>query len=428
LVVILLARVIVTGERELFVEALVLLAAIGAFEWLMLRRVTRVIQAQRQVSFAMRLLNVFVESLLPTAALILLSARGMLGPYRALVAPAVLLYLFFIVLSTLRLSPKLSVFTGVFSAAGYAAATGYTYWRYPAPEPGAEVYPLAIYVTYALMILLGGGIAGGVAGQIRRHVVAALREAELRNQVRQMEHDLEIARSIQQGLLPASPPEIAGFQLAGWNRPADQTGGDYFDWQQLPNGRVAICLADVTGHGIGPALIMAACRAYARVGFLGSDNVPEVMGHLNRLLCKDLPQERFVTLVAALLDPARATLQIVSAGHGPILHYRHGADEFLECPAQGIPLGLISGIPYGPAQEVSLEPGDFLVLLTDGFHEWENTSGEEFGVSRVKESLRRSADSSPEAMIEGLYAAVTQFGAGTRQADDLTVVVLKRSG
>src|SRR6185503_4643035 len=120
------------------------------------------------------------------------------------------------------------------------------------------------------LILCGGIIAAAVASRIRGHVAAALRAAEFKNELERVNHDLDIARSIQQNLLPTKSPGMDQFEVAGWNQPADQTGGDYFDWQELPDGRFAISLGDATGHGIGPALVMASCRAYARASFLAN--------------------------------------------------------------------------------------------------------------------------------------------------------------
>ena len=111
---------------------------------------------------------------------------------------------------------------------------------------------------------MGGIVAGAVAGEIRKHVQAALREAETKSKLRAIQHDLQVARSIQQSLLPREAPHIAGFDIAGWNCPADDTGGDYFDWRTLSGGNVVVSLADVTGHGIGPALLASLCHAYAK--------------------------------------------------------------------------------------------------------------------------------------------------------------------
>ncbi len=142
-----------------------------------------------------------------------------------------------------------------------------------------------------------------MARHIRLHVVSALRKAENRAK---LEQDT-VARSIQQGLLPATVPKINGFDIVGWNKPADETGGDYIDWQQLADGRVAVTVDDVTGHGIGSALCMASCRAYLRAGFVTEPDLRSFLGHLNQLLHQDLPTEKFVTLAAGILNPVDPT-------------------------------------------------------------------------------------------------------------------------
>ena len=427
MVLVIVLRGALLGEMQSFLPGAIVLGSMAAYEWLMLRVVSRAMRSERTLSQRVWVLNVFIETLFPTIALFILTEIPLMGPYRALVAPTILVYFVFIVLSTLRLRPILSVLTGVFSTVGYLSAIVYTFVRHPSPEPAEVAFPLAVYLTHAAVILIGGVVAGGVAGQIREHVAAALREVELRRHVEQLEHDLNIARSIQQGLLPDKPLQLAGFEIAGWNQPADQTGGDYFDWQELPDGRFAISLADVTGHGIGPALVMAVCRAYARASFPADADTTAVMDRINRLLVEDLPAERFVTFVVAILDPGTATMELVSAGHGPILHYRSDSAEFLDYSAQGIPLGLMAGIGYGPPEKVALDPGDMLVLTTDGFFEWENPGGEEFGLDRLMDTIRNAKDLPPGQVIEKLHSAVTAFAEGTKQADDLTAVILKRT-
>jgi serine phosphatase RsbU (regulator of sigma subunit) len=426
LLVFVIARDLVAGEFRLLVTQTLLLSCAVAGEALMLAVVKRAIRRERDVPWAVWVFNVLMESLFPTLGLLLLIKSEYIGPYRSLVAPVVLVYLLFIILSTLRLSPMLSVLTGLFSALGYLAVTLYTFAQYPNPDAGVAVFPSNVYFFYAGLILAGGIIAAAVAGQIRAHVSAALREAELQRELERVNHDLDIARSIQQGLLPSRSPKLGNFELAGWNQPADQTGGDYFDWQELPDGRLAVSLADVTGHGIGPALVMAACRAYARANFLADGDPTTVLDHLNQLLYEDLPPERFVTFAVALLDAAGSKLQMLSAGHGPLLVYRPATGEIQNLEAQGMPLGLMPGIKYGLAIEVSLAPGDMLVLVTDGFYEWENPQGEDFGFARLEKVIRESCDYSPREVIQRLHASVISFCEGTKQMDDLTAVVLKR--
>jgi len=283
-----------------------------------------------------------------------------------------------------------------------------------------------IYLTYAAVILIGGIIAAAVAGQIRNHVGAALREAEMRREVERLEHDLDIARSIQQGLLPQNPPQLEGFEIAGWNQPADQTGGDYFDWQELADGRLALSLTDVTGHGIGPALLTAVCRAYARASFPSDSELESVMKQLNDLLFEDLPPEQFVTFVVAFLDPATSEIQLLSAGHAPLLLYTAADDRVHDFSAHGVPFGLFPGSGYGSPQQIKLAPGDMLILITDGFLEWMNSEDEEFGLSRVQEIIRATQDLPPEEISSRLHSAVIAFSGGTQQQDDLTAVILKR--
>jgi serine phosphatase RsbU (regulator of sigma subunit) len=216
------------------------------------------------------------------------------------------------------------------------------------------------------------------------------------------------------------------FELVGWNKPADQTGGDYFDWQTLPDGRIAISLADATGHGIGPALVSSSCRAYSRAGLVAGAEKNGFLDRLNRLLENDLSANQFVTFVVVFLDPVTSIVKVQSAGHGPILWYRHASEQIESLAAQGIPLGLIAGVSYEQGTEGQLEPGDILVLITDGFYEWENPEGEEFGLARLETVIKESRNLSADQIIEALRSAVMSFCRGTRQMDDLTAVVLKR--
>ena len=367
--------------------------------------------------------NVVIETSFPTIGILIMTTSSAVGPYRALSAPVILVYFFFIILSALRLNPVLCFLTGSTATVGYLAATGYTYWMYPLTDSGAQVLGLPVYLTYAAIFLIAGCVAAAVAGQVRKHVMVAIQEGETRQR---LERDLEIARSIQQGLLPSSLPEIQGYEIAGWSKPAEQTGGDYYDWLPLPNGRIGITLADVSGHGIGPALVTANCHAYVHSMLPGAERLGQVMECINELLVKDLPPNLFVTLAIGSVDAAEHQLRLLSAGHGPLLVYRASEHQVFDFKAHGIPLGVIAAIPYGPAQEINLNPGDMIILLTDGFYEWTNGAGEQFGLDRLKSSIRAYHDLSPAAFIQALYKDVVSFVAGTRQQDDLTAMAVKR--
>src|SRR5262249_25660175 len=152
------------------------------------------------------------------------------GPYRALIGPAVLMFPFFIILSTLRLSPALAFFSGVVSAAGYTIVLWHTVIHFPIGDPDTAILRFSMLALFPFGLLICGGAAAGIAARIREHVLAALREAEVKRQMDRMKQDLSIARSIQQGLLPSESLVVPGYEVTGWNQPADETGGDYFDW------------------------------------------------------------------------------------------------------------------------------------------------------------------------------------------------------
>jgi serine phosphatase RsbU (regulator of sigma subunit) len=415
----------VGGFKLLWAQTLVLVLVI-VHEVITLRAVNNALKNDKDVPPATWAINVLVESQLPTLALLLLLVSQWMNPYQVLVAPALLLYFLFIVLSTLRLSPSLAVLTGLMSALGYLLVVFFIEARFQTSRTELGGFPLALYVVYACIIFLGGIVAALVTRQIQQYVIAALREAELQKSLDEVRHDLDIARSIQQGLLPTTAPKLKDFEIAGWNQPADQTGGDYFDWQRLPDGRIAISLADATGHGIGPALVSASCRAYARASLLVSDGKNGLLGRLNELLADDLSANRFVTFALVFLDAARSKVKILSAGHGPILWYKYDANKIESLDAQGIPLGMIAGVPYSEANERTFAPGDMLVLVTDGFYEWENPEGKEFGLSRLENVIRAARDASAEDVIVRLRSAVEKFCKGTEQKDDLTAVILRR--
>jgi serine phosphatase RsbU (regulator of sigma subunit) len=426
IVIFVIARGIATQNYLLMVAQVVVLGFVIAHEGVMLHAIRTSIRDHKDVLPELWVFNVLIESQLPTVAMFVLLLTQWMTPHQVLVAPPITLYFLFITLSTLRLRPSLTLITGVLSALGYLFVTGFVQLRFGSSEPVAGAFPFPVYLVYAGLILIGGIIAALVARQVRGYVRAAVREAKLQGELAQVNHDLDIARSIQQDLLPTKPPRLDHFEIAGWNQPANQTGGDYFDWQQLPNGHLAVSVGDATGHGIGPALVSALCRAYARASFLSENGHDRVLERLNGLLANDLADDRFVTFAVVFLDPITAEIKVLSAGHGPILWYRRATNKLEDFEAQGIPLGMIPGMTYEDSRMKLLNAGDMLVLTTDGFYEWQNPDKEEFGIGRLKETIREARDCSAEEVIDRLYKAVKDFSRGTEQADDLTAVVLKR--
>jgi len=423
-------EIILVGGHENFVSWLMMLGLLGlfvAYEFLLLRAVNRAIQGVRELANWVWLSNMLLETLLPALAVAFLSSASIDPPYRPLANPAVLAFFVFISLSTLRLNPAYCRLSGVTAAVAYLGAAAYLGWQ-PSLTGGTSLLsPQRAVLGYAIVLMIAGFVAGVVAGEIRKQVDAALREAETRRQVDRLEHDLEVARSIQQSLLPRTMPEIEGFDIAGWNQPADQTGGDYYDWQLLTDGKVLVALADVTGHGIGPALLAAVCRAYARAHFSAGNGLLDAMEQINAALAGDIGEGRFVTFVAAICAPGSPRVELLSAGHGPLFLYILKEDRFNEMGAQGLPLGIAASLVSEPPQVLELNRGDLLVLATDGFFEWANAQGELFGPKRLEEVIRTSKEKQPSEIISALYQATIAFSGGTKQQDDLTAVIIKRT-
>jgi len=400
------------------------ITVIGYESW-MLRRIDLALKTSRSLPAQFWILSTILETSIPAFAIAFLTSSEIEASHRPLASPTVLAFFIFIILSTLRLSPWISTLSGTVASVSYLCAAWYLGWRPPVPGIPAPVSQSGVSLN-AIILLVGGIVAGAVAGEIRKHVQAALREEETKRKFEAMQHDLKVARSIQQSLLPQETPQIAGFEIAGWNLPADDTGGDYFDWKTLPDGKVVVSLADVTGHGIGPALLASVCHAYARSNFSTAQDLPTAMERINQELGADLTTGRFVTFVAAVCCPGCADVEMLSAGHGPIFVYSRPEDRFSEINAQALPFGILPSFQCDPPSHLHLHTGDLVLLATDGFFEWENDQGEQFGVQRMEEALRASRDLAPVEMIARLYESVTAFSHGSKQQDDLTAVVIKR--
>ncbi len=241
-----------------------------------------------------------------------------------------------------------------------------------------------------------------------------------------LEQDLALAQSIQQRQLPTDNPVAAGYDIAGWNKPADDTGGDCYDFVMFDDGRIGMLLADATGHGIGPALIAAECRALVRAFASVSDDPSRILSQANRLICEDLDGGRFVTAYFGVLDPKRHVIDYLSAGHGPLLHYVAEAGRCVEIGATTVPLGILDELDETPGTPLCLSVGDMVILVTDGFFEWADETKEQYGIERLMDVIHASRDFSSCEIIERMRAAVTLFGGSVPQEDDLTAVVIKR--
>lgn len=259
--------------------------------------------------------------------------------------------------------------------------------------------------------------------RLQLYLVELTRATEARQRI---EHQLEIAKSIQEGLLPDQMPTLKNFDIVGWCKPADQTGGDYFDWIEFPDHRVMLTIGDVTGHGIGPALVTASARAYARATFNTTEALEATVARLNDLLHRDLKGERFVTLIACLLDPELRTMKLIAAGHGPIVYYSKKRDTVtVREDTHGVPLGAFENFQYDAPTQLKFDVDDVLVLVSDGFYDWMDPNSEPFGTPRLVQSVLKSCREEPTRIIERLRADISAFNGGRGQHDDTTALVIR---
>ena len=420
-----IVRIVVLGSA-MSRYGIIAAALVIFFEFGLLRAVNQVLPTGEDLAGSVWYISTVLESLFPALGVAFLASSRLLPDYRPLATPWTLAYFPIILLTVLRASPRLCWVSGVLSTLGYLAAAYVAGWRF-APGPAGFTVTQTAVLYFAIVLFITGALAAGVAREIRTHVEAALREAETEHQLKQVEHELQIARSIQQSLLPKVRPQITGFEVAGWSRTADDTGGDFYDWKKLPDGRWVIVLADVTGHGLGPAILASVCRAYSRANFIARESLGTMLKKINQSFAEDLTPERFATFVAALCQEGSDELELLSAGHGPIFVYSSDSRSLSSLDAQALPLGIFPDLWKAAPIKLRLGPGDIVLLITDGFFEWENKDGEQFGTGRVTEVVRQFSDREPEVIIAELYDSVLRFANGTPQQDDLTAVLIKRS-
>ena len=262
-----------------------------------------------------------------------------------------------------------------------------------------------------------------------RRFVAFIRDITERERNRRelLEHaeQFRVAREIQSHLFPKAAPQLPGFDIAGASFPAAAAGGDYFDFMPMADNGLGLVVGDVTGHGIGPALLMAETRAYVRIAALNRAEPADVLTRTNIALAEDIGSERFVTLFLGRLDSATRRLSYVSAGHPPGYLLAPDGSVRLELRRTGVPLGLRPNTEYRSAPAVTLQPGELVLLLTDGIEEAMGPGEELFGTERMLAVLRANRERSAAQMVDALYLAVREFGRGTEQQDDVTCIVMK---
>ena len=266
---------------------------------------------------------------------------------------------------------------------------------------------------------------------ISRLAATAIENAVLhREQIEKekIEANLQVARSIQRGMFPVKALEVPGYEMSWYTRSCDETGGDYFDFMELKGERLGLAIGDVSGHGMGAALLMATGRASLRALLSVREDVTDVMERLNDLLGDDLDIDKFMTLYLGMLSYRDHSFSYVSAGHDHPLLFVWRSREVIEFSATGTPLGMFPGATYELGRTFSFEPGDVFVLCTDGVWEAKNGEGRRYGKERLIELIRLKDAFSPEELVETIVADVEAHLDGAPYEDDLTLAVIRRQG
>jgi sigma-B regulation protein RsbU (phosphoserine phosphatase) len=240
---------------------------------------------------------------------------------------------------------------------------------------------------------------------------------------KRLEGQLEVARQVQLELLPANDPQVEGFDICAWNFSTEEVSGDYYDWVSIYEDQIGIVIADVSGKGVPAALLMAFLRASLRAA-IHIGYAPHIsMAKVNYLLWESIERNQFVTAFYGVLDASNKTLAYTNAGHNPpLLMDSDGTARFIE--RGGLPLGMFKSTRYYEYYQ-SIEPGQILVLYTDGVTEATGAEGEEYGRGRLEAAVRASRNLSARDLITAIQQDVLAWTDGRGASDDMTFFIVK---
>ena len=268
-----------------------------------------------------------------------------------------------------------------------------------------------------------------IATALGAQCAVALQRARLLKELvakEKMERELAVAREIQMRVLPQEVPSLPGYDIAGWSRPADETGGDIYDIIGLSDDRVVLLLGDATGHGIGPALSVTQVRSMLRVCIRLGAGFHEAFRHINDQLVDDLTSNRFVTAFLGALDVKAHRIEYHAGGQAPVVFFSHARQDSDWLASSTMPMGVLPGVPRKPPSSHDLAPGDILAMMTDGIYEYENRDGEQFGEARVGRLIREHQNQPMSGLIERIVQEVATFSQGAPQNDDMTILLVRR--
>lgn len=268
--------------------------------------------------------------------------------------------------------------------------------------------------------LLASALAAQCAVAVQR---MQLTEALLLKE--RLDEEVTLAREIQMSTLPDQMPEVNGYDVHGHFVPTGHAGGDLFDLVVLDN-ELFILLGDATGHGFGPALSATQMQAMLRVAFRCGASLDDAYRHVNNQLAEDLPDDRFITAFAGFLDPVRHRIRYHSGGQGPILHFRAADESCHWHRPTTFPVGILDLEEASESSVLQMEPGDILVLLSDGVYEYESRQGVPFGEERVARLLKYHHRLPMAELTKQILSATFEHGEEVSQEDDITLVLVRR--
>ena len=259
-----------------------------------------------------------------------------------------------------------------------------------------------------------------------RHMAEWKDALSSRDKLVALQNELDVASKIQQSILPTESPQTNAYQVSANMEPARNVGGDFFDILRLENGRIGLAVADVSDKGVPAALFMMSSRTLLKGAAIGKSAPGEVLQEVNNLLTEDNESAMFVTVLYAVYDSSSGKITYASGGHNaPLIVRADGSSDLLPLTG-GIALGLAPDLEYGQTA-VTLEPGDIVILYTDGVTEAMNADGEEFGIDPLRKIFAESPPKSAEEANMTVFEAVSAFAGETPQSDDITCLTLRRN-
>jgi len=330
-----------------------------------------------------------------------------------------------LVVGALCWKDMLSAFVALVTAPAFSALPVFL----RSADPAISLSGQMVLLLFGIVVLVSWF---GVLTRDRVSDVEAIAPAFARHisERERLQQELRIARDVQMSLLPKVTPSLPGLDVAARCVPAQEVGGDYYDFVLLGDNRLGVVIGDVSGKGTEGAFYMTLTKGFLKAVVRASESPGVVLTQANALFCENVERGNFVSMIYALLEPAGSGVTFARAGHNPVMLYRAetSAVEFFQ--PKGIALGLERGEVFAKTiEEVSipLESGDVLILYTDGFGEAMNRKAEQYGEGRLQEAVVRLSGRSAEGILSGVLEDVRSFVGRAEQHDDMTMVVLKKS-